>query len=183
MSRTAQISFKDAVAGRLEETAAGGVRFIYHEGWAETIACCLPVARRVHEWDRGIHPFFQQLGAEGWLRERQARVAHVSEEDDFGLLLRYGADCIGAVGVLPEGDGSVLLDDATEVETNPGRTVSGVQRKLMVVRDEAANAFRPASRNGPVPYIANSTQPISRRWCAMRTCASAGAPRSSDQMR
>jgi len=151
--RTAKISFKDKIAGRLEETAAGGTRFIYHNTWQETIACCLPVARREHEWRLGLHPFFQQLGAEGWLRERQARVAQIAEEDDFGLLLRYGADCIGAVGVLPAAEEPVPASLSNEA-ANPGRTISGVQRKLLVVRDENANVYRPAKRTGPAPYIA-----------------------------
>jgi len=151
--RTAKVLFKDRIAGRLEETANGGVRFLYHEGWTEAIACCLPVARREHDWASGIHPFFQNLGAEGWLRERQARVAHLAEEDDFGLLLRYGADCIGAVGVLPETN-EPLIPVALSEGTNPGRTVSGVQRKLLVIRDEGVNAFRPAGPTGPAPFIA-----------------------------
>ena len=151
--RAAKISFKDRISGRLEETAAGGTRFIYHEAWQETIACCFSVARREHEWGQGLHPFFQHLGPEGWLRERQARVAHLSEEDDFGLLLRYGADCIGAVGVLPEAS-EAISEPAAEAVTNPGRTISGVQRKLLVVRDETANSYRPAGTTGPAPYIA-----------------------------
>lgn len=151
--RTAKVLFKDKIAGRLEETASGGMRFIYHEGWKETIACCLPVIRREHDWSAGLHPFFQHLGAEGWLRERQARVAHLAEEDDFGLLLHYGADCIGAVGVLPVAEEPSLAKALSE-GTNPGRTVSGVQRKLLVVRDESINAFRPAGPTGPAPYIA-----------------------------
>ena len=156
--RTAKVLFKDRIAGRLEETATGGARFFYHEGWTDTIACCLPVTRREHDWASGIHPFFQHLGAEGWLRERQARVAHLAEEDDFGLLLRYGADCIGAVGVVPETN-EPLIPLARNEGTNPGRTVSGVQRKLLVIRDESVNAFRPAGATGPAPFIAkfNST--------------------------
>lgn len=135
--RVAKISFKTKIAGDLEETA-GGSRFVYREGWRETIACCLPVARREHEWRQGLHPFFQHLGAEGWLRERQARRAHVAGEDDFGLLLRYGADCIGAVGVLPlTGEDEFVLTEANEL-ASPGRTVSGVQRKLLVYKDVTA---------------------------------------------
>jgi serine/threonine-protein kinase HipA len=151
--RIAKVLFKNRNAGRLEETATGGTRFIYHENWAETIACCLPAERREHEWNAGVHPFFQHLGAEGWLRERQARVAHLAEEDDFGLLLRYGADCIGAVGVMPISD-EPLPPISVNEGTIPGRTVSGVQRKLLVVRDEGVNAFRPAGSSGPAPFIA-----------------------------
>jgi serine/threonine-protein kinase HipA len=151
--RTAKVLFKDKHAGRLEETATGGVRFIYHEEWTESIACCLPVTRREHDWRPGVHPFFQHLGAEGWLRERQARVAHLAEDDDFGLLLRYGADCIGAVGIVPE-NADLLIPVSLAEGTNPGRTVSGVQRKLLVVRDETLNAFRPADLIGLAPFIA-----------------------------
>jgi len=151
--RVAKITFRGQVAGRLEETAAGGTRFIYHGEWRETIACCLPVARREHEWAIGLHPFFQHLGPEGWLREKQARTAHVADEDDFGLLLRYGEDCIGAVGVIPDTDEAQPAVAINEV-TNPGRTVSGVQRKLLVARDEATQTFRPASATGLAPYIA-----------------------------
>jgi serine/threonine-protein kinase HipA len=100
-----------------------------------------------------LHPFFQHLGAEGWLRERQARVAHVEEQDDFGLLLRYGADCIGAVGVLPTSNEPPPAFIANEI-TQPGRTVSGVQRKVLAVRDEAASAYRSAETTSPAPYIA-----------------------------
>ncbi len=87
------------------------------------------------------------------MRERQARTAHVAEEDDLGLLLRYGADCIGAVGVLPLAGEGRSAPEANEL-TPPGRTVSGVQRKLLVYRDEAANAYRPARASGPAPFIA-----------------------------
>jgi serine/threonine-protein kinase HipA len=151
--RVAQVSFKDAIAGRLEETARGGSRFAYAPDWSETIGCCLPVARREHEWQAGLHPFFQHLGAEGWLRGRQARLAHVAEDDDLGLLLRYGADCIGAVGVLPNAQEAPSDVPASEIATL-GRTVSGVQRKLLVARDETSDVFRPAGRGGPAPYIA-----------------------------
>ncbi|MBS0234170.1 MAG: HipA domain-containing protein [Proteobacteria bacterium] len=150
--RKAQITFKGEVAGTLEETAAGGTRFIYDADWREPIACALPILRREHEWRQGVHPFFQHLGPEGWLRERQARVAHVAEEDDFGLLLRYGADCIGAVGIRPFEGATVPEDPITELDVNPGRTVSGIQRKMLVIKQ--GTAFVPAALTGPAPYIA-----------------------------
>jgi serine/threonine-protein kinase HipA len=174
--RRANIFFKDRHAGILEETGGDGTRFVYNPDWSEQIACALPVERREHEWPAGLHPFFQHLAPEGWLRERQARVAHVEEEDDLGILLRYGADCIGAVGVRgdeehPEPKG---LDPATEAATRGLRTVSGLQKKLLAVRDGAA--FRPAAAAGPAPYIAkfnSESEPtlvrnefLSLRWTA-----------------
>ncbi|WP_366653747.1 HipA domain-containing protein [Fodinicurvata sp. EGI_FJ10296] len=171
--RNAQILFKDRPAGVLSETASGGTRFVYAAGWNEQIACCFPVTRREHKWPAGLHPFFQHLGPEGWLREQQARVAHIEEEDDFGLLLRYGADCIGAVSIRPT-DG-VPLPSITEATASPGRTVSGVQKKLLVTA-EGKNDFGPASADGPAPHIAkfNSeridtlvrNEALSLRWAA-----------------
>jgi serine/threonine-protein kinase HipA len=171
--RFGEVLFKDAVAGSLTETESGGTRFTYGPDWKQPIACCLPLDRREYDWPQGLHPFFQHLGPEGWLRERQARVAHIAEEDDFGLLLRYGADCIGAVGIRiarPPPDTEL----AAEVPANPGRTISGVQRKLLVV--EKGDAFHPAESTGLAPYIAkfNSqdlptlvrNEALSLRWTA-----------------
>jgi serine/threonine-protein kinase HipA len=149
--RAANVWFKEAVAGVLQETARGGTRFVYNTEWHTPIACCLPSERREHEWASGLHPFFQHLGPEGWLRQKQARVAHIAEEDDFGLLLRFGADCIGAVSVrssTPYANDDPLTEDSV----NRGRTISGVQRKLLVVKKKGL--YAPAADTGPAPYIA-----------------------------
>jgi serine/threonine-protein kinase HipA len=150
--RAADILFKDQIAGRLEETASGGTRFTYGKAWQTQIACSLPILQREHEWAQGVHPFFQHLGPEGWLREKQARVGHIAQEDDFGLLLRYGADCIGAVGVQPVPGADVPEITTTEVTASPGRTISGIQRKLLVLQDD--QSFTPAGPTGFAPYIA-----------------------------
>ncbi|WP_370677175.1 type II toxin-antitoxin system HipA family toxin [Pleomorphomonas sp. PLEO] len=173
--RGADILFKDELAGTLVETANGGTRFTYRADWrGGDIACCLPFLRREHEWPVGLHPFFQNIGSEGWLRQQKARAAHVVEDDDLGLLLRYGADCIGAVSVRPPDDAGAL-PEITEATVNPGRTVSGVQRKLLVARG-ADSRFVPAAATGPAPYIAkfNSerigslvrNEALSLRWMA-----------------
>lgn len=173
--REANILFRDQAAAKLVETAGGGTRLTYAPGWEEDIACCFPATRREHEWAQGLHPFFQHLGPEGWLREQQARVAHVVEEDDLGLLLRYGADCIGAVSVIPPED-AAPTPEITEATASPGRTVSGIQKKLLVVKDDERGEFRPASAKGLAPYIAkfNSdridtlvrNEALSLRWVA-----------------
>lgn len=129
----------------------GGTRFTYHDGWEIEVACCFPVTQREHNWANALHPFFQHLGPEGWLREKQARGAHIKDEqNDFALLLSYGEDCIGAVGIRP-------LDQA-DIPTiergapTPGRTLSGVQKKLLVVQEDGQ--FLPAGKDGAAPYIA-----------------------------
>jgi serine/threonine-protein kinase HipA len=156
-ARRAEILFKDKVAGILYETPAGGSLFAYAPGWTEAIACCLPIRNREVSWSHGLHPFFQHLGSEGWLRQKQARAGRIDEEDDLGLLLRYGADCIGAVGVrstVPVDDvlTSILADPATKAATGAGRTVSGVQKKLLAYK--RTGAYFPAETTGPASFIA-----------------------------
>ncbi len=84
--RTAIVLYKDQRAGILQETERGGTRFTYDPDWRQSVACCFPSDRREHDWAAGLHPFFQHLGTEGWLREQQARVAHIDQDDDLGLL-------------------------------------------------------------------------------------------------
>jgi serine/threonine-protein kinase HipA len=151
--RFANISFKNKFCGTLTETIDGGTLFAYDQAWTETIACCFSITRREYQWAQGLHPFFQHLGAEGWLREQQALITHTSEEDDLGLLLRYGSDCIGAVSIQSKQEISSPIS-IEEITTNPGRTVSGVQKKLLVTKDDSTNVFIPALASGAAPYIA-----------------------------
>src|SRR5688572_6655662 len=97
--RDADVTFKGRHAGILREDPSGGTSFDYAEGFAEDIACSLPAAKRRHSVPHGVIPFFAHLAPEGWLRARQSEFAEVDRGDDFGILLAFGADCIGAVGI------------------------------------------------------------------------------------
>lgn len=154
MVRQAQVLFKGVRAGLLLETAAGGSQFVYDPDWTQDIGCCLPVSSGAHSWPAGLHPFFQHLGAEGWLREKQARQGQVADQDDLGLLLHYGADCIGAVSVVPMGavEPSPPPSWPDEIGLPAGRTVSGVQRKLLAFEQEGR--FHPATSSSPATHIA-----------------------------
>jgi serine/threonine-protein kinase HipA len=115
------------------------------------------VDTRDHYWRGGLLPFFEHLGPEGWLRGRQARAGGTANQDDFGLLLNYGADCIGAVGILPaEQDTPVhpIEEDAIdEAATTAGRTLSGVQKKLLAY--QADGEYLPSvEASDPATHIA-----------------------------
>jgi len=60
--------------------------------------------------------------------------------DDFGLLLTYGADCIGAVGIVSKEashkEGPPPPDIVEEAAAVPGKTLSGVQKKLLAWHDD-----------------------------------------------
>ncbi len=138
-------------AGELSELG-GDTRFVYNDGWSEPIACALPVGQRDHYYRDGLIPFFEHLGPEGWLRGRQARAGGTAAQDDFGLLLNYGADCIGAVGILkPDGTHLTAPDEPNALEeaaVRPGHTLSGVQKKLLAFRGEKGfePCIKPADR-------------------------------------
>lgn len=154
--RTAIITYKGVPAGELSEFGSD-TRFVYNEGWTETIACALPVAQRDHYYRGGLIPFFEHLGPEGWLRGRQARAGGTAAQDDFGLLLNYGADCIGAVGFLqPNGSRLNAPHEPNVIEEAaalPGRTLSGVQKKLLAFCGD--KGFEPCTRTSdPATHIA-----------------------------
>lgn len=130
---------------------------MYKDAWLTPIACALPIEQPDHYHRNGLIPFFEHLGPEGWLRGRQARAGGTAEQDDFGLLLNYGADCIGAVGILPaEGPAFVAPDEPNALEEAaalPGRTLSGVQKKLLAFRGK--KGFEPCVKpSDPATYIA-----------------------------
>lgn len=93
--------------GELVESEAGNiVTFRYDEAWlaspdAVPVSLTLPLSSEA--WvASGLHPFFQNLLPEGWLRSLAVAKLRVDDTDDFGLLLATGADCAGAVEVLPD---------------------------------------------------------------------------------
>lgn len=155
--RYANIRFKDRHAGVLQETSDGGTEFVYADDFQSDIACAFPRSEDRYPWPNGLHPFFEHLGPEGWLRSRQARTAEIDVEDDFGILLAYGSDCIGAVSVHDpderrlEIDGA-RLDPLTYAGVMANRTISGVQPKLLATKD--GKKFMPAGATGGAEYIA-----------------------------
>jgi serine/threonine-protein kinase HipA len=154
-NRVALITFKGHKAGRLEEISPNGTRFIYDPGWQEDIACALPASTQEYIWKVGLHPFFEHLGPEGWLREKQARASGVSGQDDFGLLLQYGRDCIGAVGIQPLQELPTPKSDAdpvTRAAVQSKRTMSGVQKKALVFG--SGGSFQPSGENDQATHIA-----------------------------
>ncbi len=144
----------------LSETGNGS-RFVYDPTWTTPIACAFPSETRDFFWRDGLFPYFEHLGPEGWLRGRQARAGRTAQEDSFGLLLARGADCIGAVGVLPV-DGDIPLEAPAEGVLEEAaavarKTLSGVQKKLLVHRRNGA--FHPAvARDDPATHIAKFNQ-------------------------
>jgi serine/threonine-protein kinase HipA len=133
---------------------------------AGALSVSLPLQERAFTPSHSA-PFFEGLLPEGSVRKAIAERFRLSEEDGFGLLDALGADCAGAVVLLPEGerpdgegDASVralgeeelieLIDELPRrplgVEVEPGDvrlSLGGVQDKLVLVRSPSGELGQP----------------------------------------
>jgi serine/threonine-protein kinase HipA len=154
------VYFRDAFAGVLHQEPGGRVVFEYDSGYLESgqpaIAHTLPLRTERFHSDRGLLPFFDNLVAEGWLRDAQARALEVAKEDRFALLLAFGGDCAGAVSIVdpePTKEPDIAHLEPDLIAALAGRaSLSGIQPKLMVVRDEAG--YRPVGPGEISSHIA-----------------------------
>jgi len=163
MARTlwGKVYLKDIYAGRLQEEPGGRCVFTYDPTYLEreqpaAIAHSLPLRVEPYVSERGLHPFFDNLVAEGWFRNAQARALGIDPGSRFALLLGFGHDLAGAVSVEdPEPAERKQLDhaDAATIAALLGRaSLSGIQRKLLVVRD--GKSYRPVGPDELSTHIA-----------------------------
>ena len=157
---TGSIYFEDFYAGELKQEPDGRCVFTYDKAYLEAyrphIAFTLPRSGDPYTSEAGLHPFFDNLVAEGWLRNAQARAIRIAPEDRFALLLAFGHDCAGAVSVRTPYQGEqpdIEVGDPAVVAALTSRaSLSGVQPKVLAVRD--GNRFRPARRDETSLFIA-----------------------------
>lgn len=84
----------------------GRLSFAYDPAWlaapeAVPLSQSLPLKADLFD-DRATRPFFAGLLPDGDLRDRLAKILHVSRLNDFALLDGLGGECAGAVALLPE---------------------------------------------------------------------------------
>lgn len=97
--RKAEIYQQAALAGTLEEIEGGRWRFTYADGYAaEPISLTMPLAQRVHEFDR-FPPVFEGLLSEGVQLEAMLRRYKLDRADLFGQLIVAGHDLVGSLTV------------------------------------------------------------------------------------
>lgn len=150
----------DSYAGELRQEPGGRCVFTYDSTYLEqrkpAIAFTLPRRAEPYLNENGLHPFFDNLVAEGWLRNAQARALKVKPEDRFALLLAFGHDCAGAVSVIDPEPNARLQIETGDAVTNAALTsrasLSGIQPKLLAIKDE--RGFRPARGDELSTYIA-----------------------------
>ena len=155
-----KVYYHDRFAGLLQREPGGRCAFLYEPAYIEAggppISHTLPLRHAAHRSEGGLHPFFDNLVAEGWLRNAQARALGVPPDERFALLLAFGRDCAGAVSILdPEPIGELELDaaDRESLAALASRaSLSGIQPKIMVAR--GPRGFQPAGPREISTHIA-----------------------------
>lgn len=153
--------------GWIERRGPARFRFSYsermldaHREGSVVLSASLPLQGGAFAPSRSA-PFFEGLLPEGSVRAAIARALRLGEQDAFGLLEALGADCAGAVVVLPEGERPIPVGEgrvqpldegelARRIEELPRRplgvsgepggvrlSLGGVQHKLVLVRLES----------------------------------------------
>lgn len=155
-----KVYYKENYAGLLREEPGGRIVFSYDPMYIQekrpAIAYTLPLRSAPYISEQGLHPFFDNLVAEGWFRNAQAKALGINPRNRFSLLLGFGYDLAGAVSVIdPEPRTHYKLDhtdDATLAVLLGRASLSGIQRKLLVVKE--GKKFRPVQPNELSTHIA-----------------------------
>jgi serine/threonine-protein kinase HipA len=155
-----KVYYDKLYAGELRQEPGGRCVFTYDatylEGKHPAIAFTLPLQSAPHICEAGLHPLFDNLVAEGWLRNAQARALKVDAGNRFALLLAFGHDCAGAVSLIdpaPASEPAIDVDDpVVKAALSSRASLSGIQPKLLAVKD--GNGYRPARRDETSTFIA-----------------------------
>jgi serine/threonine-protein kinase HipA len=167
MARTAwgNVYYGETFAGVLSELPGGRVQFQYDKDYlsaeAMPVSFTLPLAETPHISEFGLHPFFDNLVAEGWLQEAQCKAIGVDKSNRLALLLAFGADCAGAVSVIdPERVAVRMEPDLPEVMAalTSRASISGVQPKLFAVKEDGKfNVTKPGQLSSHIAKLPSPT--------------------------
>jgi serine/threonine-protein kinase HipA len=154
------VYYRDAYAGILREEPDGRYTFTYDPEYVGSgnpaVAYTLPLQLGPIYSTGGLHSYFDNLVAEGWLANAQMRSLGLQPHNRFARLLAFGHDCIGAVSVLdPRARKQPDLHTGTaeEIAALASRaSISGVQPKMLAVRTAAG--YRPATAREASTHIA-----------------------------
>jgi serine/threonine-protein kinase HipA len=154
------IYYQDRLAGLIRQETGDRCSFIYDSEYLNqsmpAIALSLPLQTEPHLYPGRLHPYFDNLLAEGRQAAIQARWLGVPVEDRFARLLAFGGDCIGAVSIRdprPRAATGEMPQTAEEIAAITSRaSISGVQAKLLAV--ETGSGFRPAREGELSTHIA-----------------------------
>ena len=141
-----KVYYKDRFAGYLNEEPGDRTTFTYDSSYLDSnfpsIAHTLPLRSELYLTQSGLHPFFDNLVAEGWLEIAQTRLMGKRQASRFELLLAFGQDCAGAVSVIDPEYAPItqnLIDPSNPKEMavlTSRASLSGIQPKITLVERE-----------------------------------------------
>lgn len=141
--RWGKVYYGEYFAGYLREEPGDRTSFTYDENYLNAslspLSHTLPLRIEPFTTQAGLHPFFDNLVAEGWLQGLQTKRLDKKQASRFELLLAFGQDCAGAVSVVdpkPVRLTEMLSNvwDLKEMAAMTGRaSLSGFQPKLILV--------------------------------------------------
>jgi len=138
----AKIYLDNVFVGYLKEEPGSRCCFTYDESFRTKsktpIAINLPLTEEKHYYEQGLHPFFDNLVAEGWLAEIQAKALGISTDNRFQLLMAFGHDLVGAVTVIdPNTQYKIRIDQENylkKITIKSKASMSGVQPKIFAYK-------------------------------------------------
>jgi len=159
------VYYRDSFAGTLSQEAGGRCIFTYDESYLHSslpaLSNTLPLQAEPHLSEYGLHPFFDNLCAEGWLKNAQLRALGLQKDDRFSLLLFFGQDLAGAVSIIdPDPAGNIKMNYSapeTFAALAARSSLSGVQPKLGAIKE--GRIFRVAERGERATHIAKLSSP------------------------
>ncbi len=139
---------EDQIVGDLWRNEVGAISFQYDDNWNRfPLSISLPLGEKTNH--PVAHRFFAHLLPEGSVRERLCRRLRCSDTD-FDLLREIGAECAGAISILPveqapdlqpayqkidEADLAQLIETrgaSATLENKPRLSLAGAQDKMTV---------------------------------------------------
>ncbi|SDL14583.1 type II toxin-antitoxin system HipA family toxin [Tessaracoccus oleiagri] len=142
------VVYKDGVPAATLSREGSGIRFAYLPGYSgRPVATTLPVTREpVTTLAGALPPFFSGLLPEGRRLTALRHRVKTSADDELSLLLAVGADTVGDVVVLPEGESPqpvAPLIDTPDFSFTELRAATGLVEPTGIagVQDKASGAM------------------------------------------
>ncbi len=106
MARVLSVFLSDSLVGQLEQDDSGALWFSYNPAWlsddtAIPLSYSLPLSDTRYRHNE-CRPFFAGLLPEEDSRKLIAKNFGVSDRNDFAILENIGAECAGAVSIMPD---------------------------------------------------------------------------------
>jgi serine/threonine-protein kinase HipA len=103
LSKILDVYLHSEKIGELSQDQYGSLHFSYQDSASWPLSLSLPINKKVFSQTQ-CRPYFAGLLPDDHIREKLAKVFHISAKNDYALLSEIGGECAGAVTLLPHGE-------------------------------------------------------------------------------